>query len=102
MKKEELIKFCKYYKGEDQCPYDYPDIKHSFWSIERNFVRISQNDYRFESEKNAVLRYIELHSDANNDLLNNEIPIEKRAVLYFVNSMLCKWMPTKAHMINQY
>ena len=38
MKKEEMMKFCRYYKGEDENPYsfgDKPKYAVAFWSLER-------------------------------------------------------------------
>ena len=39
MKKEEMLKLCKYYKGEEENPY-YNDNKEFFWQFECNYYTI--------------------------------------------------------------
>ena len=38
MNRDELLKHCRYYKGEDKCPFDDDDMAW-FWSIESRYVR---------------------------------------------------------------
>ena len=37
MKKEDLIAQCRYYRGEDECPYNEEKL-HWFWDMERVWV----------------------------------------------------------------
>ena len=36
---DELIKQCRYYKGEADCPFNYGDNLAWFWDMERVYVR---------------------------------------------------------------
>lgn len=47
MKKEELIKQCRYYKGEERSPYDRPNLDW-YWEMERVYV---VNNGEFEGER---------------------------------------------------
>lgn len=38
MNREELLKHCRYYKGEDKCPFDDGELSW-FWDMERVYVR---------------------------------------------------------------
>lgn len=40
MSKQELIKQCRYYKGEDKCPFEDGDMSW-FWDMERVYVSSS-------------------------------------------------------------
>lgn len=45
MKKEDLLKYCRYYKGEDNSPFDDPNLS-SLWYYEQTWVEdISSNRY---------------------------------------------------------
>lgn len=39
MTREELIKQCRYYKGEEECPFKHDDNKARFWFGELQWVR---------------------------------------------------------------
>lgn len=46
MTRDELIKQCRYYKGEEECPFDGIDQdKTSFWSYEYIWVNNFKGDY---------------------------------------------------------
>lgn len=50
MDKKDLIKQCRYYHGEDECPYtDYSNIVW-FWDMERVYVN---NNGKFEGERDV-------------------------------------------------
>lgn len=38
MEKEDYLRFCKYYKGESECP---KDVKISFWEYEKKWIELS-------------------------------------------------------------
>lgn len=40
MKKEEMLKLCKYYKGEEENPYGFSDDNRRFWRFECNYYTI--------------------------------------------------------------
>lgn len=46
MKRSELIKQCRYYKGEKDCPYNDKDPRYTAWGIERIWVdTFNREDY---------------------------------------------------------
>lgn len=78
MTREELIKFCKYYKGEKECPYtnDSPEdsMKRHFWNYESYWV---DSDDKIRSENVGLLRAYGLE-DFN---ANDGTPISLKALL---------------------
>ena len=40
MIRKNLIEFCRYYKGEEECP---KGMKESFWNYEKKWVELSMN-----------------------------------------------------------
>lgn len=41
MKKEDLLKYCRYYKGEKSPP---KEIKSTFWNYEKKWIELSDED----------------------------------------------------------
>lgn len=40
MANEEALKFCRYYHGEPETPFDLDDIKSTYWSIEETWIKL--------------------------------------------------------------
>lgn len=75
-----LLKYCKYYKGEEQCPFkDAPTMY--FWEAEMRFINISNNT-RFVSEE-----YVKTISDCAPEIKeyvsNKQNPLISRAIVAF-------------------
>lgn len=44
MTKDELIKQCRYYKGQKESPYDLESIQHTAWCFEALWARLMMRD----------------------------------------------------------
>lgn len=40
MKTADLLPFCRYYKGEEECPFAYTDARYTAWKIECIFTTL--------------------------------------------------------------
>lgn len=77
-KKEELLKFCRYYHGEKEPKSTNDAIKKTLWSIERMWVELMmREDESFIA--NALNDYIEL--GLNNFNETDDTPVTLKAVL---------------------
>lgn len=45
MSEEARISLCRYYKGEDQNPFNVNDQRYTFWDIEYGWFKLVANDY---------------------------------------------------------
>ena len=77
MESEDLIKYCRYYKGEEQNPFDkFDQDKAMLWFYEMCFVKHGQRyDYNDLLSEYAV---VGLTSFAKDD----GVPIELKALLF--------------------
>lgn len=79
MTREELIKVCKYYKGENECPYtnDSPEesIKGHFWNYEKYWI---ESDNKIHTENVGLLKAYGLENFNAND----GTPISLKALLF--------------------
>lgn len=64
MTREELIKQCRYYKGEEDCPFDGKDQnKAMFWSYEEKWVQYTLSDKNYlnrcldEYKRNGLMSF---------------------------------------------
>lgn len=77
MDKEQLIKFCRFYNGEKECPYN--DGTHSmFWDYERKWVN-------FSASSNEVLDdFVTEYQNAMLGKFSNDdnVPISLKALLF--------------------
>ena len=70
-----LIKLCRYYKGEKESPYS-DDTKSLLWFYEQGWVH-SHNDYSFEDE---IMEYLSVGlSDFCDD---DGVPLTYKALLF--------------------
>ena len=82
MTRNELIKQCRYYKGEEECPFDGVDQDKSlFWSYEQIWVERYRGQY--EDEQMSQANYLTLPSVVtalkNKEL--NAIPLSLQILL---------------------
>ena len=76
MGKEKLLKFCRYYKEEDDCPFDDPNMSVS-WFYERVWVEdIFHNRYNDE----LISEYIGVGLDSFAQF--DGIPLTLKALLF--------------------
>lgn len=77
MKKDELIKLCKYYKGEDNNPFK--DDKQTAWSIENNWVKEVSGDKPSALLAEYCLTFQRIYPQWANDKV---IPMSLKALLH--------------------
>lgn len=103
--REHLILVCKYYKGEERNPFeDANGPKSMFWDLERMFVNNTlRNEAFYWGMIEDVERYIESHSDEKNDLTDpNKYTLEQKAIIFYLDLMIGKWMPHDGDLIFKY
>ena len=96
----------KYFKGEEKAPTtnlneDYKDL---FWYIESIHYNQCQSNSKFHQNLIEELeKYLETTQSTENNALNdNSIPIEKRALIMYVDLMIGKWRPYDGDLIYKY
>lgn len=106
MKREELIKFCLYYKGEESNPVDRitgDRTRGLFWDIECLFVSNAENNDAFlDGYKALVEDYIKSNPGVENDLTSKNWPIVTKCIILFVEDILVKWVPDEVDLVFKY
>lgn len=77
MERSEALKLCKFYKGEEECPFDYSDYKSTWWSIEQTWVKWDCTTPI--DEDGNVLEFI---VDFPDELSYIEIPLSLKGTMY--------------------
>ncbi len=49
---EQRLSHCRYYKGEDECPYENGDIKSDYWWYESYYVRGTTDRWAYDDYMN--------------------------------------------------
>lgn len=106
LEKNGRYKFCKYYKGEEQCPYEYGTPELSFWYFEKDYWETFDDGlytYRFDHRyfEERARTYIKENKDKKN-FMTSDAPIEQKGFVMFAEEMLEKWVPYKVDMIFKY
>ena len=103
MTKNDLLKYCRYYNGEEQSPYEDCSNKSIFWEAEKTYVHNALRSKNFHSEwvKEAE-NYIKNSPNEENVLTNENVDINNKAIIIYVEVMLTKWCPHKVDIIFQY
>ena len=98
MTRKELIKHCRYYKGEKACPFDeetqeYPYL---FWHTEQQVLDGFLNT---EKEQEGWIRTAEYQSISSSSTPPeySKLPPIERAIYYLVDGLLGKWCPYTYH-----
>ncbi len=95
-------KFCKYYKGEEKCPYEYGEPENSFWFFERMYWELECNIPTLHKEyEDKAHTYMEGNKDKEN-FMTSDAPIEQKGFVMFAEDMFIKWMPQDLYMIFKY
>jgi len=98
---KDLLPYCKYYHGEEECPFDFHDfsilnqMRISFWEAEKQLIDECQID------PEIFRNYLKL-AEHNYRGVRKEMPLEKRAVFYFVCDMIEKWDPYHQSLLTTY
>lgn len=93
----------KYFNGEEKSPYakENEDYRNLFWYIESIHFNNSQSHSEFHQKLIEELEnYLETtQPNENNALTDISIPIEKRALIMYVDLMIGKWRPYDGDLI---
>ena len=77
--KEELIKICKFYKGEEECPFDETSDKRYIWNYERVWVDL----VLYNKPKSFELFLLEYsHAGLEDFSKDDGVPITLKAILF--------------------
>ena len=81
-KNNELLQFCRYYKGEDKCPFD--DKRCRWWEYEKKWVEFTTSVYQ-TNQSNYILD-ISIEEYISNNMQDFEksdgVPLSLKALLY--------------------
>ena len=104
MTTEDLIKYCKYYKGEEESPFgDNNTNKSLFWFLEKQFVNnCSMHWSFFKGWEESAKDYIQEHPNEENVLTDTSVSIYTKAIILYCEAMLEKWMPYQVDIIFEY
>ncbi len=94
MTRKELIGYCRYYKGEEKCPYERFSNKETFWEIESMYVDLGIHDETWrESMETKVAKYGDKLTEEKNIFTDDSVDIHTKGIAVYVFDMLAKWMP---------
>lgn len=103
MTRDELIKQCRYYKGEEECPFDRGSIDALWWSGEKSLSDNVSDDKSFFQRLKDSLEDALTSGDCDGVLIDSSIPFEKRAIIFYLDLWHGKNFPyDNLDIINQY
>lgn len=85
MTREELIKQCRYYKGEEECPFDGGSIDSRLWGGEKMLADNVSCDERFFQRLKESLEEAIASDECTGVLIDSSIPIDKRAIIFYLD-----------------
>ena len=80
-----LQQLFKYYKGEEKCPYTPNTINELWWQGEKSLLEKCQRDQNFFQRIVTVLKETINEHGCSGFLVNKTIPIEQRAVVFYLD-----------------
>ena len=93
MTREELIKLCRYYKGEEECPFDGSSIEALWWSGEKLLSdNVSCDKSFFQRLKDSFEEELAA-GDLDRVYVDSSIPLEKRAIIFYLDLWYSKHFP---------
>jgi len=103
MTREELIKQCRYYKGEDKNPFEVNSNASLWWDGEKMLVDNVSDDKSFFQRLKDDLEDSIKAGDLEGVYTDSSIPIEKRAIILYLDLWHGKWFPyDDPEIINRY
>lgn len=93
MTRDELIKQCRYYKGEEECPFDRGSIDSRLWGGEKMLADNVSCDERFFQRLKDSLEDALTSGDCSGVLIDSSIPLEKRAIIFYLDLWYSKHFP---------
>ena len=93
MTRAELIKLCRYYKGEEECPFDRGSIDSRLWGGEKMLADNVSCDERFFQRMKDSLEEELAAGDLEEVYFDSSIPIEKRVIIFYLDLWYSKHFP---------
>lgn len=85
MTRDALIKQCRYYKGEDECPFDRGSIDALWWSGEKSLADKVSDDKSFFQRLKDSLEEALASDECTGVLIDSSISLEKRAIIFYLD-----------------
>lgn len=85
---QEKLNLCRYYKGEQECPFGFGSSKGIFWQLEQQYY--FSVDWDYSSYNRQADNYIKEHSDEKN-FMTSDAPLYQKGFVMFAEAMLEKW-----------
>lgn len=103
MTREELIKQCRYYKGEEECPFERGSINALWWAGERSLSESVSSDESFFQRLKDSLEDAIASGECFGALIDSSIPLDKRIIIFYLDLWHGKHFPyDNLDIINQY
>ncbi|MCD8313417.1 MAG: hypothetical protein LUC24_04585 [Bacteroidales bacterium] len=94
MTRGDFIKYCRYYKGEDNCPFKAGSNEAGLWEMEQRYIEpCVRNGAWDERCENRVKRYIEAYPNEKNIYTDKNVSIHTKGIAYYIEQMSAKWNP---------
>ena len=93
MTRDELIKQCRYYKGEEECPFDGGSIDSRLWGGEKMLADNVSCDERFFQRLKDSFEEELAAGDLDRVYVDSSIPLEKRAIIFYLDLWYSKHFP---------
>ena len=85
MTRDELIKQCRYYKGEEECTFDRGSIDALWWGGEKMLADNVSCDERFFQRLKDSFEEDLAAGDLDGGYVDSSIPLEKRVIIFYLD-----------------
>lgn len=94
MDKNDFIKQCKYYKGEEENPFVTEDrLSAMWWDGEKSFYDKLGDNLNFFNKVGGLLQKSIENKDVSGILVDDSVAFEKRALIFYLDLWHSKWFP---------
>lgn len=89
MKKKDLLRFCRYYKGEEECPFKN-DHKARLWDYEKVWLKLTLSSYENNDADKDLASMLDDYVSAglSSFAQSDDTPATLKAILY---NRYCHW-----------
>lgn len=77
MERSKALELCRYYKGEEECPYDYSLPEANYWSLEESWVKLTCTTP--EEKSGEILEFITYFPD---ELSHIDVPLGLKGTMF--------------------
>lgn len=97
-----LLDYCKYYKGEEEPPKDFNDVQKLWWNGEKQFIEEAK-DPNFLTQWSRLYKKALTAGQLNGKLIDYNFEETKRLIIFFLDLWHGKWFPyDNLDLINEY